>query len=163
MPVVQITPPTQDNLGAANDRAREVQFSLLQQIAPQPPGAAFPSVGVLGKGTYRGAVLNAHVDVFGLNQPMVIGPVTFKSTGTVDGVEFQNTVTLDATASVLFSRCRFLKPVTVASGGKIGCTACRFDGTSAILNAGLAASAASTGCVKTSATAHTNTTVTGEV
>lgn len=163
MPVVQIQPPKQDSLGAQNDRNREQQFALLQQIAPKPPGSPFPNVGVLGSGSYRGAMLTGVVDVSGVNDPQVIGQVTFDGNGIVSGVDFREAVNVSATATVAFVRCRFNKAVNVASGGKVAATGCRFDGTSAILNAGGPLNASSNGCVKTSAVAHANTTILGEV
>jgi len=160
---VQINPAQQGPLDAQNDRNREQMFALLQQIAPLPSGNAFPTVGVLGTGTYRGAIINNTCDVTGLNDPQVVGKVTLNASAIISGVHFREEIDVGAVATVGFYRCRFEKVINVAAGGAIAATACRFDGTSAILNAGVAADAGSTGCVKTSVTAHTNTTIVNEV
>ena len=162
--LVEVQPAQQTDLGAVNARAREQQFAGLQRIASQAQGSPFPSIGVLGSGTYKGGTLGGIVDVTGLSQPRVTGEVTLLGSALVRGVLFEEELHIGGACTVAFAGCRFLKPIRVDAGGRIGCSGgCRFDGTSAIINAGVAADAASTGCVKTSATAHVNVTVTGEV
>lgn len=163
MTLVEIIPVAQSDLGAQNARQRQQQFAGLQQIAPEPTGAPFPRVGVLGAGDYKGGTLSGTVDVTGINSPRVVGDVTLTGTVVVRGVVFGGEVTIGAQATASLVTCRFLKPVNVIAGGRVACTGCRFDGTAAILNAGVAADAATVGSVRTSGVAHVNATIVAEV
>lgn len=159
----EIWPSKQSDEAAQRQRDRTQAVSALTPVAPIVPGDKLPAAGIVGVGVYRGGTVTGTLDLNCLTGAVMNEAVTFNATGIVRGMRFNNTVDLSATASVVFNDCRFYKPVTVAGGGKITVQGSVFDGTSAILNAGLAADAGSIGNLKLSATAHTNVTIIFEV
>ena len=160
---VELVPAVETDLGETeNRRKREQAFGQVQSIAPVAPGNRVRA-GILGPGDYRGDTLAFPARIDGLGWPQVTGQVTFQGVGhIVRGLVFTVGVNLSATAVVEFTGCVFLAPIVVAAGGRIGCVACRFDGTAAIANAGVAANANRVGCVGSSAlAADANVTITG--
>lgn len=149
---VELVPSVEADLGdTENRRKREAAFSAVQSIAPVPPGNRVRA-GVLGPGDYRGDTLAFPARIDGLGWPQVTGVVTFQGAGhIVRGIVFTVGVNLSATANVEFADCVFLAPIVVLAGGRIGCSACRFDGTAAIANAGVPGDANRVGCVGSSA------------
>ena len=122
------------------------------------------AAGVLGPVEYVGGTLPRDAQIDGVGWPRIVGQVTFQSTGIVRGVVFEKAVVLSASANVQFDGCVFLEPITVASGGRIGCVGCQFNGTSAITNAGAPNDANRVGCTGTSAlAADANVTVVGGI
>lgn len=159
----EVWPSKQSDEAAQRQRDRTQAVSALAPMAPIVPGDKLPATGIVGAGSYRGGIVSGTLDLNCLTGAVMNEAVTFNATGIVRGLRFNQTVALSATASVVFNDCRFYYPITVASGGKVTVQGSVFDGTSAILNAGLAADAGSIGNLKLSATAHTNTTVIFEV
>ena len=159
----EIWPAKQSDEAAQRQRDRTQALSALTPVAPIVPGDKLPASGIVGVGVYRGGTVTGTLDLNCLTGAVVNETIAFNATGIVRGLRFNQAVSLSATASVVFNDCRFYYPITVASGGKITVQGSVFDGTSAILNAGLAADAGSIGNLKLSATAHTNTTVIFEV
>jgi len=155
----------QSPVSAENQRQRQDAFVSLLRLEPAVLNDVLPSTGILGPGRYAGAAFSSSVHLSALGPSISTGEVNFKagSSGIILGVIFKQPITIQNGVNVQFNGCVFQQPITVVSGGKVVCSGCRFDGDSAILNAGVNADAASVGCVKTSATSHTNTTIIGEV
>ncbi len=84
------------------------------------------------------------------------GPSRFASRGHVEKVEFEDTVTLGASANMLFVGCTFRKLITVESGGTAAFIACKFMGSAAVDNSAsaVAANIGVVGCIRTSGVAH---------
>lgn len=158
---------TQSNDDAANQQRRQVAMADAARSRSVANGSVLPATGILAPGSYKGSILPATWDVnlTGLGVAVVTGTLDLSGKAIVKGVTFNDTVALRATANAMFTDCIFLKPITVAAGGVIGCVGCRFDGTSAITHTGPAANANRVGCVGTSALPGDgpNVTVTGGI
>lgn len=76
----------------------------------------------------------------------------------IDGVVFEESVSIAATSRCTFMNCRFNKAVNVASGGRATFLNCSFEGTSSCINAGGPANVGIFG-QKTSTVAHVNVTI----
>jgi len=147
---VVITGVAQGKLETTNQGKREDFFKSLVQRRASSLALAD---GIHGPGTYKGATFTRDARIDGIGWPVVAGQVTFQSTGIVRGIVFSWQVNLTATANVEFVGCVFLAPIVVATGGRIGCCGCEFNGTSCITHAGPAGNANRVGCVGTSALA----------
>jgi hypothetical protein len=153
--------PNAGLLSVEQQRQRQQAFGALAAIVPVAVGSKVQA-GLLGPGVYHGNTFAFPTRIDGIGWPRIDGQVTFQGAGHVcRGLVFEAAVNLSATANVEFLDCVFLAAVTVLAGGVICCDGGRFDGTSAILNAGLPAAAFRTGCVKTSTVADTNLTISG--
>ncbi len=89
--------------------------------------------------------------------------VTFTApTTTIFGIDFTGSISIDASASVIFTNCRFNNTVTITNGGRSHFNGCYFYGSGSVQNAGVAANAYIIGCIRKSGIAHTNVTIISE-
>tara|TARA_R110000868_G_scaffold34404_12_gene124286 strand:+ start:266 stop:760 length:495 start_codon:yes stop_codon:yes gene_type:complete len=162
MPQIELYKPGQVPFDAEQQRRRQSEFTAFQPVKPVQPGDVLPLVGLLGAGSYRGAKLTGTMDLTGVGPTLVTSACDFAGQGKIRGLTFQDTVTLRATADVEFTGCTFLLPITVVAGGRVVVAGSRFDGTSAIANAGAPGDAFRTGCIATSLlAADANLTISG--
>lgn len=159
----EIAPDRLGDASAESLRMRQGMRDRLSPLTPAIPGDRIPLTGILGVGTYKGGTVQGFVDLTCTAGAKIEGDTLFDASGIVRGLRFNGAVSVSATGRMVFTNCRFFLPITVAAGGRVTTQSCTFDGTSAILNAGLAANAFSNGNVKLSATAHTNVTIISEV
>jgi hypothetical protein len=81
----------------------------------------------------------------------------------VNGLTFEQALTVKSSCSVIFNNCRFAKSVNMETGAKAIFISAIFYTDGSVQNAGLAADAIINGAIKTSPTAHTNVTVVAQV
>jgi hypothetical protein len=158
---VEIAALDPSTLDLENQRNRQSFFTLA--LTRRARGTQIAD-GIHGPGAYKGGTFTRDARIDGLGWHTVQGQVTFQSTGIVRGMVFERGVILTTTANMQFVGCVFLMPIVVASGGRIGCNGCEFNGTSAITNAGALGNANRVGCTGTSAlAADANVAITGGI
>lgn len=149
----EIATPKMNREEGGNFFRRDSVMDEFKRLKLVIDGDKFPAVGTLAPGRYKGASLTTSSNVTGVGDARVEGEVSFLSTGVLRNITFAEQVRVGASANVVFIGCVFLMPITVTTGGVIGCVGCRFDGTSAIPHSGPAPNANRVGCVGTSALA----------
>lgn len=132
-------------------------LSNLARIQPTLNADVPSAIANLGPGLYPGGIRTA-VRWVGIGAfPRIVSALALDGSCFLTGLQFDEVVTLAATASVQFSNCIFNKPINVVAGGRCSVVGSRLDGTAAVLNAGAPANSQSIGNIKTSGVANTNT------
>jgi len=83
-------------------------------------------------------------------------------TTTCQGMDFRGQVSIAATASVVFTNCRFSNTVAMTAGARAHFVGCYFYEQGSVNNSGVAANAYIVGCVRKSGIANVNVTTIAE-